>query len=119
MAYVLYTPLYIAGPFTTFNDFMWQVSFLIYHLDSANLRICEASETTFRRDSPEGHVPRPICLLPSYHGVYPSLYVHSRHQRSKAWIGASPAEIAMIGFLEFDHRMAQGDHTMLHPSSIY
>jgi D-alanyl-lipoteichoic acid acyltransferase DltB (MBOAT superfamily) len=37
----------------------------------------------------------------------------------KAWIGASPAVIAMIGFLEFDHRMAQGDHTMLHPSSIY
>ena len=27
VAYVLYPPLYIAGPIMTFNDFMWQVSF--------------------------------------------------------------------------------------------
>ena len=26
MAYVLYPPLYIAGPIMTFNDFIWQVS---------------------------------------------------------------------------------------------
>ena len=26
LAYVLYAPLYIAGPIVTFNDFMWQVS---------------------------------------------------------------------------------------------
>lgn len=26
IAYVLYPPLYIAGPIMTFNDFMWQVS---------------------------------------------------------------------------------------------
>jgi len=26
VAYVLYPPLYIAGPIMTFNDFMWQVS---------------------------------------------------------------------------------------------
>ena len=26
LAYVLYAPLYIAGPIITFNDFMWQVS---------------------------------------------------------------------------------------------
>lgn len=25
IAYVLYPPLYIAGPIMTFNDFMWQV----------------------------------------------------------------------------------------------
>lgn len=25
LAYVLYPPLYIAGPIMTFNDFMWQV----------------------------------------------------------------------------------------------
>ena len=27
VAYVLYPPLYIAGPIMTFNNFMWQVSF--------------------------------------------------------------------------------------------
>jgi protein-cysteine N-palmitoyltransferase HHAT len=26
LAYVLYPPLYIAGPIMTFNDFLWQVS---------------------------------------------------------------------------------------------
>lgn len=25
LAYILYPPLYIAGPIITFNDFMWQV----------------------------------------------------------------------------------------------
>ena len=26
LTYILYAPLYIAGPIMTFNDFMWQVS---------------------------------------------------------------------------------------------
>lgn len=26
LAYALYSPLYIAGPIMTFNDFLWQVS---------------------------------------------------------------------------------------------
>jgi D-alanyl-lipoteichoic acid acyltransferase DltB (MBOAT superfamily) len=26
LTYVLYPPLYIAGPIMTFNDFLWQVS---------------------------------------------------------------------------------------------
>ena len=30
VAYVLYPPLYIAGPIMTFNDFMWQVSFMAH-----------------------------------------------------------------------------------------
>ena len=27
ITYILYPPLYIAGPIMTFNDFMWQVCF--------------------------------------------------------------------------------------------
>jgi len=26
LAYILYPPLYIAGPIITYNDFMWQVN---------------------------------------------------------------------------------------------
>ena len=33
VAYVLYPPLYIAGPIMTFNDFMWQVSFSSHAMD--------------------------------------------------------------------------------------
>lgn len=29
LAYVLYPPLYIAGPIMTFNDFLWQVRHLL------------------------------------------------------------------------------------------
>ena len=29
IAYVLYPPLYIAGPIITFNDYMWQVRYYL------------------------------------------------------------------------------------------
>ena len=31
LTYALYAPLFIAGPIMTFNDFMWQVSILIFY----------------------------------------------------------------------------------------
>lgn len=34
IAYILYPPLYIAGPILSFNDFMWQVSLTITLLTS-------------------------------------------------------------------------------------
>ena len=32
VAYLLYPPLYIAGPIITFNDFMWQVRSHLFQL---------------------------------------------------------------------------------------
>ena len=29
LAYIIYAPLYLAGPIITFNDFMWQVCRLL------------------------------------------------------------------------------------------
>ena len=33
IAYVLYAPLFIAGPIMTFNDFMWQVRLSLLFID--------------------------------------------------------------------------------------
>ncbi|KAF5393368.1 hypothetical protein D9757_000507 [Collybiopsis confluens] len=81
IAYALYSPLYIAGPIITFNDFMWQ----------------------FRRPSSiplsylMGYLFRFIACLLTMEFILHFMYVGAIKE-SRAWIGDTPAQISMIGF---------------------
>ncbi|THV05151.1 MBOAT-domain-containing protein [Dendrothele bispora CBS 962.96] len=81
LCYALYSPLYIAGPIITFNDFLWQ----------------------FRRPLPMtkssvvGYLIRFLFSLLTMEFILHFMYVVAIKDR-KAWIGDTPAEISMIGF---------------------
>ncbi|KAF8903744.1 MBOAT, membrane-bound O-acyltransferase family-domain-containing protein [Gymnopilus junonius] len=81
LAYILYPPLYIAGPIITFNDFMWQ--------HKRPLQI----EMRFK----VMYLIRFICCFLTMEFILHFMYVVAIKDR-KAWVGDSPAEIAMIGF---------------------
>ncbi|KAJ3511368.1 hypothetical protein NLJ89_g4139 [Agrocybe chaxingu] len=81
VAYILYPPLYIAGPIITFNDFMWQ------HRKPLFMRT---------RDNVMYLVRFVFCYLVMEYILH-FMYVVAIKDR-KAWLGDSPAEIAMIGF---------------------
>jgi len=81
VAYVLYPPLYIAGPIMTFNDFMWQHRRPLEI--KSNMKIMYLIRFI-------------ICYL-TMECVLHFMYVVAIKD-TKAWLGDSPAEIAMIGF---------------------
>ncbi|KIM44491.1 hypothetical protein M413DRAFT_17568 [Hebeloma cylindrosporum] len=81
VAYVLYTPLYIAGPIITFNDFMWQ------HRKPTSLGIRPRVM----------YLVRFACCYLTMEFILHYMYMVAIKDR-KAWIEASPAEIAMISF---------------------
>lgn len=81
IAYALYPPLYIAGPILTFQDFMWQ---LHRPLDiTTRERISYAVRFVF-------------CLL-TMESILHTMYV-TAIKDTRAWQGASPADLSMIGF---------------------
>ncbi|EKM77954.1 hypothetical protein AGABI1DRAFT_121631 [Agaricus bisporus var. burnettii JB137-S8] len=77
VAYVLYPPLYIAGPIITFNDFMWQ-----------------QPPTSTRIKS---YIFRFIFSLLTMECILHFMYVVAIKDR-KAWVGFTPAQISMVGF---------------------
>ena len=79
VAYVLYPPLYIAGPIMTFNDFMWQVSPGI-HVNGLKLTQSLASETTGDTIQHENHVFSPVYGLLPDDGMHTSFHVCCRYQ---------------------------------------
>ncbi|KAF8626599.1 hypothetical protein AX17_006517 [Amanita inopinata Kibby_2008] len=81
IAYVLYLPLYIAGPIITFNDFMWQ------HRQPLSIR-----GTAIR-----GYALRFVASLLTMELILHFMYVVAIKDR-KAWAGYTPAEISMVGF---------------------
>ncbi|KAF9475454.1 MBOAT-domain-containing protein [Pholiota conissans] len=81
VAYILYPPLYIAGPIITFNDFMWQ------HRKPIPINI----------RSNVMYLVRFACCYMTMEYILHYMYVVAIKDR-KAWLGDSPAEIAMIGF---------------------
>ncbi|PFH46767.1 hypothetical protein AMATHDRAFT_82449 [Amanita thiersii Skay4041] len=81
VAYVLYLPLYIAGPIMTFNDFMWQQHRPL-NISSPAIR---SYATRFV-----------VCLLTMEFTLH-FMYVVAIKDK-KAWGGYTPAEISMVGF---------------------
>ncbi|KAF8224335.1 MBOAT-domain-containing protein [Tricholoma matsutake] len=81
LAYVLYPPLYIAGPIMTFNDFLWQ--------HRCPLRITGHTALLY--------FIRFLVSLLTMEIILHFMYVVAIKD-TKAWVGDSPAEISMIGF---------------------
>lgn len=81
IAYVLYPPLYIAGPIMTFNDFIWQ------HRRPTPI----STQTTIK------YLLRFVVSFMTMEFILHFMYVVAIKDR-KAWVGASPAQISMIGF---------------------
>lgn len=81
MLYALYPPLFIAGPIMTFNDFCRQT----YNPLNVSQRY------TFT------YAIRWICSLLSMEFILHFMYVNAIKD-SKAWRGATPLELSMIGF---------------------
>ncbi|KAH9948606.1 MBOAT-domain-containing protein [Amylocystis lapponica] len=81
IAYVLYPPLYIAGPIVTFNDFIWQLS----RPKNVSLR------------STMGYLLRFLACFLTLEFILHFMYVVAIKD-TKAWAGASAAELCMIGF---------------------
>ncbi|KAF8963140.1 MBOAT, membrane-bound O-acyltransferase family-domain-containing protein [Flammula alnicola] len=81
VSYVLYPPLYIAGPIITFNDFIWQHRKPISISKRYNMM----------------YLLRFVFCYMTMEYILHFMYVVAIKDR-KAWIGDSSAEIAMIGF---------------------
>ncbi|KAL0945527.1 hypothetical protein HGRIS_001009 [Hohenbuehelia grisea] len=81
LSYIIYSPLYIAGPVMTFNDYIWQ----------------------HRRPTPIpwrlalGYACRFVICLLTMEFILHFMYVVAIKE-SKAWGGDTPAQVSMIGF---------------------
>ncbi|KAF4597198.1 glycerol transporter [Pleurotus pulmonarius] len=81
LSYAIYSPLYIAGPIMTFNDYLWQ------HRKPMSI--------TWRYTL--GYLLRFLVSLLTMEFILHFLYVVAIKNK-KAWGGDTPAEISMIGF---------------------
>lgn len=81
IAYVLYPPLYIAGPILTFNNFMWQLRRPI--------------DIPMRVQS--RYLVRFLVSLLTMESILHYMYVVAIKD-TKAWQGYTPLELSMIGF---------------------
>ncbi|KAI9001460.1 MBOAT-domain-containing protein [Trametes punicea] len=81
IAYVLYPPLYIAGPIMTFNDFMWQLR----------------RPVPISFQSTLGYLARFVFCILTLESILHFMYVVAIKD-TKAWIGYSAAELCMVGF---------------------
>ncbi|KAI6155414.1 MBOAT, membrane-bound O-acyltransferase family-domain-containing protein [Pisolithus tinctorius] len=81
LAYILFPPLYIAGPILTYNDFLWQ---LRRPQEISRLSVMSYFIRFF------------ICLI-SMEFILHTMYVVAIKD-TKAWIGDTPLELSMIGF---------------------
>ncbi|KAI0833813.1 MBOAT-domain-containing protein [Trametes gibbosa] len=80
VAYVLYPPLYIAGPIMTFNDFMWQLR----------------RPLTITPRSTFGYLVRFAACILAFETILHFMYVGAIKD-TKAWAGYSAAELCMVG----------------------
>ncbi|KIY43881.1 MBOAT-domain-containing protein [Fistulina hepatica ATCC 64428] len=81
LAYVLYPPLYIAGPIMSFNDFMWQLRHPIAITRRSNI----------------GYAIRWVVCFLTMEVILHTMYVVAIKD-SAAWAGDSPVEMSMIAF---------------------
>ncbi|KAJ9479482.1 Membrane-bound O-acyltransferase GUP1 [Pseudozyma hubeiensis] len=81
LLYILYPPLFIAGPIMTFNDFTHQLR-----------HPCRIETSTVVR-----YAIRFVVSLMTMELILHFVYVNAIKD-SKAWVGATPLELSMIGF---------------------
>ncbi|KAH7884850.1 MBOAT, membrane-bound O-acyltransferase family-domain-containing protein [Phlebopus sp. FC_14] len=81
LAYVLFPPLYIAGPIVTFNNFMWQLR-----------RPLDIPWRTVL-----GYLMRFLICFLTMEFILHFMYMVSIKD-TKAWYGDTPLELSMIGF---------------------
>jgi len=81
LAYTLYSPLYIAGPIMTFNDFMWQL----------------ARPTAISTGITVRYAVRFLATFLTMEFILHFMYVVAIKD-THVWDGYSPAELSMIGF---------------------
>ncbi|KAG8708226.1 glycerol transporter [Ceratobasidium sp. 395] len=85
LTYVVYPPLYIAGPIISFNDFMWQFQ--------QPSRLTSSGRTPF----PTAYALRFLACLLTLEVVLHMMYVVGMKD-TRAWQGLSPLQLSMIGF---------------------
>ncbi|KAH7106546.1 MBOAT-domain-containing protein [Auriculariales sp. MPI-PUGE-AT-0066] len=81
VTYILYPPLYIAGPIMSFNDFLWQIRRPVP---------LSAKETI-------GYAMRFLVCLGTMELILHYMYVVAIKD-SRAWAGDTPAQLCMLGF---------------------
>lgn len=108
LAYVLYPPLYIAGPIITFNDFMWQVRL-------PNLATCAVCSSAFIASSAIGDTPAitlpllcQIFDMSLDDGVGPSFYVRCCHQGHESVDRGHARTTEHDWLLEPSHHLVKG-----------
>lgn len=106
LAYILYPPLYIAGPIMTFNDFMWQVRFPISHsplfyLPAYKLTCTHRQQHRRPTPIPARTVLRYVARL-AFSLLTMELILHCMYvvaiKDAKAWAGDSPFELSLVGW---------------------
>ncbi|KAG6859516.1 hypothetical protein C0991_000586, partial [Blastosporella zonata] len=81
LSYIIYPPLYLAGPIMTFNDYLWQ----------------------HRRPMPPSgrtvglYLVRLLASLLTMELILHFMYVVAIKD-ARAWMGTTPAQISLIGF---------------------
>ncbi|KAK7064865.1 MBOAT, membrane-bound O-acyltransferase family-domain-containing protein [Favolaschia claudopus] len=81
ISYALYPPLYLAGPILSFNDYIWQ----------------HRKPLTIPRSTVLGYCLRFLICVLTMEFILHFMYVVAIKD-TKAWVGDTPAQIAMIGF---------------------
>ena len=99
LSYILYPPLYIAGPIMSFNDFLWQVR----PPPPPSKTTDSKTHTQHRRPITNLSTPALTYFLRFLANLLVmELILHFMYvvaiKDTRAWIGASPAQIAMVGF---------------------
>ena len=110
--YVLYPPLFLAGPIMTFNDFMWQVfasldfsCILFIHNSRLLAPIADIRSST--RGCPALHVSLP--LLSPDNGSNPALHVCHCNKGRTGVDGGQSFRTEYDRSMEFDYCVAQGE----------
>ncbi|KAJ7680007.1 MBOAT, membrane-bound O-acyltransferase family-domain-containing protein [Mycena rosella] len=80
ISYVLYPPLYLAGPVMTFNDYIWQ----------------HRHPLSISRSVVLGYSIRFLISLLTMEFILHFMYVVAM-KNTQAWLGSTPAQIGMIG----------------------
>lgn len=88
LAYTLYTPLFIAGPILTFNDFMYQ----------SNYKQCESVKNYKRTFI---YFLRLVFCILSMEFLLHFMYVVAV-SKTKAWDGDTPFQISMLGLFNLN-----------------
>lgn len=107
MSYVLYPPLYIAGPIMTFNDFLWQVCPCTPLKGGLMLIIVAAPSPDFNHWAHRDALFRAVPRLPPHDGVDTPFHVCCRYQGYQGMDGQYPCSNKHDWLLESHNCLAQ------------